>query len=177
MEPIPTRRGRDWQPRVADAIPRFPPSTGQELEDALAAAERVLQTALEERRHAENRRVGAYSLVLTIVSVIGVLVAIAESAGFGRGLGAAAAVVVVFGLPATAVLVRTVLRASADQSARYEVATQIAAMVGDVFPEIARREDWSYFRREATRLRLAAFPLNPARTAPPVRSLANEPRE
>ena len=173
----PERRNRDWQPRVDDVTSRLPPSSGQELDEALVAAERLLESALDERRHAENRRLGAYSLVLAIVSVIGVLVALAESSGFGRGLGAAAAVVIVFGIPAVTLLIRAISHTQDEQATRYEIATQMAAMIGDVVPEIAQREKWSYFRREATRLRLAAFPLNPERELHPTRIVAHKPRD
>lgn len=42
-------------------------------------------------------------------------------------------------------------------------------MIGDVYLEIARREQWSYFQVEATRLRLSAFPLDPRRVSAQVR--------
>jgi hypothetical protein len=170
------RRPIDWRPHSSDTERRASPSNGDELENALAAAERVLQKVLEEDRHAQNQRVGAFSLLLTIVSVIGVLVALAESTGFGRGVGAAAAVVIAFGVPATVWLARLAARTSQRRSARFEVVSQLAAAIRDIFPEIAQREGWSYFRREATRLRLSAFPLNPDRTSAPVQSVPEQRR-
>jgi len=168
------RKGRrtSWSPPADHKLESLTPSSGEELEQSLSAAELLLREALAERRHAQNRRAGAIALLLTVVSSLGVLLAVMQSAGFGRGIGA---LLTLLGASALVPLARFLLvRSTEPESSRLRVALQLAAMIGDVFPEIARRERWSYFRVEATRLRLSAFPLDPRRAE---RTVGSERRE
>lgn len=133
------------------------PATGDELELALRAAEQMLVAADERHRHAQNRAAAAISILISMALVTA---GTAYSIGFTGGYIGAILTLVVSALVSfvtLGALVRDRQRHLADNTLR--LATEIATLVGDVMAEIARREGWSYLRRESTMLRLSAFPL------------------
>ena len=173
MSPSSRRRRASWSPaesvRVDVASLK---ASGAELETALTAAERLLLQGQEDKRHAQNVRFAAVSLLLlTVASLAGIIIAVVESARTGGLI----ALLVLCGaaFPVSVYLLR-LLRESGDteSSVHVEVAIEIAGMVREVFLEVAAREQWSRMRTESTRLRLSAFPLRSrADTMRPVRKI------
>lgn len=156
----PHRRPASWRPPERDELNALQvPSTGDDIESALAAAERLLTQAREDARHAQNVQFAAMSLlILSLVSLAGVVIAIIESASSASVLAIASLFAI--GAPASLYLLQ-MARAASNQrdSLNLEIATEIALMVGDIFLDVAQREKWSVMRRESVRLRLSAFPL------------------
>lgn len=162
MERSSQKRRASWTPPKRDGTrSRHLKTTGQELEIALDAAERLLAQGQEDTRHAQNIRFAAVSLsLLTVASMAGIVIAIVESARVG-GLIAIAVLVSAAG-PAALYLLRLLHEVDrGGQSLHLDIALEIAGMVREVFLDVAEREGWSRVRVESTRLRLSAFPLRP----------------
>lgn len=128
-------------------------SEGDDLENALHAAERLLAEAEERRRHEQNRTFAIVSIMVGVVlSLTASLIAIRYVFAF---------VPVVASVLILALLVRALIvqrrRVALDYTLR--LACQLASMIGESYLDVADREAWSYLRREATKLRLAAFPM------------------
>lgn len=138
--------------------------TGEELEVALRAAERLLVQAGEQRRHEHNRRFTIISIIIgTILSLFASLVAVVEVSSFSSS--GMRVTVTVFPVLAAAVILGISIvslvkeRSGSSLDPTLRLAVQIASMVGEAMVDVADREGWSYLRVESTKLRLAAFPL------------------
>jgi len=135
------------------------PASGAEIEEALTAAERLLVQAREDARHAQNVQFAAISLlVLSLVSIGGVVIAIIESASPLAILAFAS--LCALGIPAAVYLMQIARSVSRDRDTlALQIAVEIATMIGDVFLDVAADESWSMVRVESVRLRLSVFPL------------------
>jgi hypothetical protein len=151
----PPGRRKDWTPPKLVAEPRF--ARGDDIEVALETAERLFAMATDDRRHVQRVQLAAYGLALTVLSVAGVIVAVAGSAILALvAMGAAAAVGLVFAPAGIALLVRS------DRGLarlRTEIAHDLATFVSESYLDIADREGWTEARIRVTRLRLSTFPL------------------
>jgi hypothetical protein len=139
-------------------------STGDDLESALRAAERLLQQAEDRRRHEQNRTFALLSGIAgTTLSLFGSLVVVVEFASFGSS--EARALTALLSFLSAAVVISLMVRSLAIQRRRIAfdftltLAAQISAMVAEALVDVADREVWSYLRLQATKLRLSAFPL------------------
>ncbi|OBK03150.1 hypothetical protein [Mycobacterium sp. 1245852.3] len=138
-------------------------SDGKDLEKALEAAEFMLAAAEERHRHEQNRTFTIWSFIIAvIVTLVASLFAI-------HSFYALTYAVLPLTLSASvlaalfALLRRQLQRGEFDL--RLRLATRLAAMINETYLEVAEREQWSYLRREATKIRLSAFPLEPNRSS------------
>ncbi len=146
------RRSDSWFPDEKGAAHATRRATGDDVERALGAAEKLLAEGLDESRHLQNLRFAAVSFfIVTIVSLGGLAV------GFFYEARLILAFAFVLGLPVAFVLLRLAVRPSYREST--EIAAHVASMVGEVITDVAVDEDWSELRLETTRLRLSAFPI------------------
>jgi hypothetical protein len=130
------------------------------VEFTLAAAERLLAQAAEDASRLARARVVASALIFAAACVVVGFVALAPKPGALREF-VALAVVVVLAVPLVLGLWRlaaTTGRAFDPQKLR--LATDLAALVSAVYLDVAEREQWSYVRLQATKLRLSTFPLS-----------------
>lgn len=144
-------------------------STGDDIETALRAAERLLQQAEDRRRHEQNVRIGILSIaIVTFLSLIASILVTVQALEFGHTVievgaavvGVVITICVLAGLAAA--IVRQRRRVAFDYAHR--LATQLSSMITEAVVDVAERERWSYLRLQSTRLRLSAFPLfDPAR--------------
>ena len=145
------RRGRQEAWRLA---------TGQDIEEALRAAERLLMQAEERRRHEQNLMLAIISaIVATTLSLIAALVVVVQlssiAALFGGGLSFFAAFVVLV------YWIRLLQRHRANIASEFMLRLSVkgSSMVNAALIDVAERESWSYLRLESAKLRLSAFPL------------------
>lgn len=142
---------------VSERATRWRLSTGEDLERALTAAERLLAESGAEARHLQDRSFNFASLaVVVFLSLAASLYAIFD---FGSAPIAATAVASMFAL-----LVMTLLKYAANRRRLREVTTlniasDIASLVSESVAEVAERERWSELREQTLRLRLSAFPM------------------
>jgi Flp pilus assembly protein TadB len=129
-------------------------SDGDDLENALHAAERLLAEAEERRRHEQNRTFATVSIIVGVILSLAASLIAVPAYIFGL-------IPVVIGGAILVLLFRELLRQRQRMAHDFtlRLASQLAAMIGETYLELADREEWSYLRREATKLRLAAFPL------------------
>jgi uncharacterized membrane protein required for colicin V production len=144
--------------------------SGEDLEHALRAAERLLSEAETRHRHQQSITHGLLSIVAGLVlSLIASLVIFSQYFEYGNGNTSRAAASFVSALATFAVLtvsVRALIRYRQRAELDYTIhlSVQMATMIDEAFVDIAEREQWSYLRVEATKLRLSAFPaLKPSR--------------
>lgn len=131
-------------------------STGDDLEGALRAAERLLQQAEERRRHEDNRLFAIGSILVGVgLSFIASFISLFRYANLALALSTVITAGLLLGLLRWLMVQRR--RNPADQV--LDLATQLSSMAGEVLLDVAERERWSFVRIEATKLRLAAFPL------------------
>ena len=139
-------------------------SSGEDLEHALRAAERMLQQSEARRRHEQNRTFALVSIVLgTTLSLVASLVVIIQFVTFGTATAKVATALI----PALAsfLVVASLLRALIKQIKKagldylLDIAMQLSGMIDEALIDVAEREEWSYMRIQATKLRLSAFPL------------------
>ncbi|MEU1587820.1 hypothetical protein [Micromonospora sp. NPDC005710] len=134
-------------------------SSGDDLEGALRAAERLLVQAEERHRHGQNLTTAILSIMVgTALSFI------ASLAFFGFGAGGVSTIVGFLTAITTVGVLIITLRALMRQRQRMNldytlrIATQLSSMVDEALVDVAEREEWSYLRIDATKLRLAVFP-------------------
>jgi hypothetical protein len=159
VKPERVSRGSAWRPELSDSDSReFRVSTGEEIEITLAAAEGLLSEAQRDLRD-RNRTPAWIACILAVA--LGAAIILTSSAA---GLGAVAAAIAAGLLVASSSLVAAIATAQARAERRrppvqMELAIQLAGMVREVYLDVARREEWSAMRVDATKLRLSAFPL------------------
>lgn len=151
--PEPDSRSDSWAPRGRRSSERPHHATGNDVERALGAAEKLLAEGADESRHLQTLRFAAVSfLIVTLLSIGGLAIGFVRSQALAL-LGVAFGL----GIPAAVLLLRLALRRTRSQST--ELASEIAAMVGEVITDVAAREAWSQLRIDSCRLRLSAFPI------------------
>ena len=162
MEPKP--RGREHRKRVAKSRAEAWRLGGSEdLEMALEAAERLLHQAEERHRHEQNRSIAIISIIAgALLSLFASLVIVFQFVDYLTTGGGAVAVVST--VVTSLVLVQSGFslyrqRQRMQQDFTLRLATQLSAIIREAMVDIADREDWSYLRQEATKIRLSAFPL------------------
>lgn len=146
-------------------------STGDDLENALRSAERLLAEAEERRRHEQNINYAIVSvMVATLLSLVASLVVISEVLSFGAGtriLGAILSFAV-----AAAILIYLFFalqrhRSSIGSEFILRLAVQASSLVNAALVDVSEREKWSYLKLETAKIRLSAFPLlEPDRFSP-----------
>jgi hypothetical protein len=138
-------------------------STGEELESALRAAERLLHESEERRRHEQNITYAILSIIVAILLSLGAsLVVVVEVASFGqttRFLAATVSFIVAGSVLLYLFVALQRHRSSIGSQFILRLATQASSLVTAALVDVAEREQWSYLRVEATKLRLSAFPL------------------
>jgi hypothetical protein len=148
-------------------------STSADLENALTAAERLLHGAEERRRHEQNITYAIVSIiVITLLSLAASLVVVVEVASFGQTtrFWAAAISFIVAGVILLCLFIALQRhRTSIGSQFILRLAVQAASLVTAALVDVAEREEWSYLRLEATKLRLSAFPLLESDRLPPGR--------
>lgn len=139
-------------------------SDGDDLEQALRAAERLLQQAEERHRHEQNRGFAIVSLLVAVgLSLVASLLVVVQVIQFRSS--SAEVPVATGGAIATGVALFLLLRAVLNQRRRIahdytlRLATQLASMITEALVDVAERERWSYLHLQATKLRLSAFPM------------------
>ncbi|MFB8279533.1 hypothetical protein [Nocardia colli] len=150
------RPERDQLPGVRD-IRRHQLSDGKDLEKALEAAERLLAQAEERHRHEQNRTFTIWSLIVGVVISMGAsLIAI-------RSFYALEIVTIPIGICMVLLMILffwlSIQKKRMEYDFRLTHASRLAALINEAYLEVSQREEWSYLRREATRIRLSAFPL------------------
>jgi hypothetical protein len=138
-------------------------TSGEDIECALAAAERWLAQAQDEVRHSRNLEIGLFTaFAIAVASLLGFGIALDNSSSHSYGMvGALSAILVVSSSVTGAFIMRQLYlsRRSSQFSYRRRVATELATMVEAAYLEVSEREHWSYLRLNTTKLRLEAFPL------------------
>jgi hypothetical protein len=135
--------------------------TGEDVEFALQAAERLLAGAERSRRRESLTSLcGIIATVLIAASSALMAALLSDHVGTTafKILVGIAAYAFLITVPICWVLVRRARRRYRSAYSRLSLAQDIAAMLGEVVSSVAEREHWSYVRLEATKLRLSAFP-------------------
>jgi hypothetical protein len=139
-------------------------STGEDLENALRAAERLLAQAEERRRHEQNRTYAILStMVAATLSLFASIFAATEflAGGYVRAQQSAAFLTVLAVFAVLMLSIRALLRQrrQIDFDFTLRLAVELASMINEALLDVAEREKWSYLRLQATKLRLSGFPL------------------
>ena len=114
--------------------------------------------------HEQTVRAGLLAIMIFVgISLVSSIIAFAQVVQFQRQyvamLGTLGGVVI------TSVVLVIVVRAWQRQRRRmtldytHRIATQLSSMINEALVDVAERDNWSYLRLQATRLRLSAFPL------------------
>jgi hypothetical protein len=150
-----------WRPPTRSKPEERPQVTGEDIEFALNAAEGLAAEADRAEHQANTTRFWASvatALLLALSALTaGTLTGHVGTAGF-RVLAAVATVIL---LTAAASSWWWILRADyrrKSSNLRLSLAQDIVGIVREVMLDVAEREQWSYMRLEATRLRVSAFP-------------------
>jgi hypothetical protein len=139
-------------------------ATGEDLEHALRAAERLLSQAENRHRHGQNVTNGLYSIMIgTGLSFIASLAISLRFLTFGYGTTENATAIIT-AIVTVVVLAVTVGALFQQRQRMYmdntlKIATRLAAMIDELLVEVAEREKWSQLRIESTELRLSVFPV------------------
>jgi hypothetical protein len=148
-------------------------STGDDLENALRAAERLLHEAEERRRHEQNITYAIVSVIVaTLLSLAASLVVVVEVVSFGQGARFLAATLSFIVAGAIFIYLFISLqrhRSSIGSDFILRLAVQASSMVNAALVDVSEREGWSYLRLETAKIRLSAFPLLEAERLPPAR--------
>lgn len=143
-------------------------TNGDDIECALATAERWLAREQDELQYSRNLEIGLLTaFAVAIASLLGFGIALYNSGSHSYGAVGALAVILAVSSSVTGAFVMRQLylyRRSSQSSYRRRAATELATMIEAAYLEVSERERWSYLRLNTTKLRLAAFPL--AKDAP-----------
>ncbi|GAA0353747.1 hypothetical protein [Micropruina glycogenica] len=140
-------------------------ATGEDLEHALRAAERLLAQAEGRQQHAQNRSFAIVSLIVgAALSMLASMFLVVQFMYREADFQYTALAIPFTLLPAVGVLLywfRLFLahKRQTEEDATVELAAELASLVGEVMNDVAQREAWSYMRIKATQLRLSAFPM------------------
>ncbi len=147
-----------------DRVKAWRLSSGDDLEVALRAAERLLQQAEERHRHEQNRGFALLSLLVAVgLSLVASLLIVVQVIQFRSS--SAEVPVATGGVMVAAAGLLLLLRTLLNQRSRIRhdytlrLATRLASMISESLVDVADRERWSYLRLQATKLRLSAFPM------------------
>jgi hypothetical protein len=153
----PSRRRRRSSERLQDARRRAESTwrltDGDDLEDALRAAERLLAQAEERHRHGQNITIAYLSLIIGVA--ISFLATITFLDSYRVLISAPLILAILVG--SVSALYKQRQRMIMDYT--LQIATQLASMVDEVLVDVAEREEWSHVRTDATKLRLSVFPV------------------
>lgn len=139
-------------------------STGEDLEQALTAAERLFAESSSEARHLEDRSFNFASLaVVVFLSLAASLFAIFD---WGSAPVAALAISAMSALLSLTLLKYAANRRRLKDVTTLNIASDIASLVSESVAEVADREKWSELRVQTFRLRLSAFPMRVNRKRP-----------
>lgn len=150
---------RGWEsiPEVR-RIRRAQLSDGKDLEKALEAAERMLASAEERHRHEQNRTFTIWSLIVgVVISLAASLIAVRSFYGLIFSIIPIVVCSILLAILFSWLLVQ---RRRSRYDFRLGHASRLAALINESYLEVSDREQWSYLRREATRIRLSTFPLH-----------------
>lgn len=166
----PVRRKADWTPVLTNQRrTEASPVTAQELELIMSAAERLWIAAGEEARHGQNMAIAAYSTLAGLITVVAGVIAILQSAGdISYSIFPAIVLVAVILSPLAVFWVRRLTRP--DPPAKRAAAIELAALVGEVYLDVAEREGWSFAYRQALETRLSVFSLRSERSSTDART-------
>jgi hypothetical protein len=161
MQPEHEGQPRRRQQRNREAAWRL--STGDDLENTLRAAERLLHESEERRRHEQNvtHAIGSI-IVATLLSLVASLVVVVDVVSFGQAARVLAGTVSFIVAGAVLLYLFIVLqrhRNSIGSEFILRLAVRASSLVTAALVDVSEREKWSYLRLEATKLRLSAFPL------------------
>ena len=138
--------------------------TGEDVDRALWAAEHLLARAIERRRHEQNRRFGLLSGIgATTLTMFFLILSFVDFVQFSSN--SVRVVVATISILAGSAIIGSMLWGLMAQRRRLYrddaglMAAELASIINSVLFDVADREEWSYFRLETTKLRLAAFPL------------------
>ncbi len=131
-----------------------------DLEMALEAAERMLAEADARHRYQESRTFTIWSLVVVVVASL--LASLLAFSYLYSIIYCVVPVVVAIVLLSLLFRLLRVQQHRARYDLRLRLAGRLASLINESYLEVAERERWSYLRREATKIRLNAFPLESA---------------
>lgn len=155
----PVRRQANWTPLLTNLRrSESSPVTSSELELMMNAAERLWIAAGEEARHAQNMVIAAYSTLAGLITVVAGVIAILQSAGdISYSVAPAIGLVAALLSPLAVFWVRRLTRP--EPQTKRAAAIELAALVGEVYLDVAEREEWSTAYRQAIETRLSVFSL------------------
>jgi hypothetical protein len=141
-------------------------SDGNDLEKTLEAAERMLAEADAHHRHEQNRTFAACSMAVVVITALAVSLFVFYNCYWMSHYFApiAASLVSVASLILTIVYFRVENRRNIQYDFRMRLVGRLVGLINESYLEVAEREQWSYLRREATKIRLSIFPLESPRT-------------